>query len=365
MTPASELFVPPARASLKLESPPPSSPAADYFQTARKTFEQAIRGKAIRDFSCRIGECSIRLRFANESLMPVIVPALGHLKTKWVARPDLTICLGDLAASKAALEFPGGKPGDDGSEGVMWRHADARFFMLAQNDAGILSLADWETGSAFYWVRDAGKLPWYERGFPLRHLFAAFFHRRDRHLIHAAAVGNESGAVLIIGKGGSGKSTTSLAGATSGLLYLGDDYTLVGLEPGPRVWSLYASAKATANTLRLFPELKSFVHHDGGLEDKSLLLLNHAADFRLATSLPIRAVLWPRVTGQAETKLRPASPATLLLALAPSTIFQMPAHAESSFDAFARLVQSVPTYILEAGSDMSGLAETIKKILSR
>lgn len=363
--PTSELLVRPERASLKLESPQSPSPAADYFQASRKIFEQASRGKILPEFFCRIGGCSVRLRFANESLVPLVMPAFGHLETKPDARPDWTICLGDLAASNAALEFPGGGSGGGEPKGTIWQHEDDRFFVLVQNDAGALSLADAETGSAFYWVRDAKKLPWYERGFPLRHLFAAFFHRRGRRLIHAAAVGNADGAVLIVGKGGSGKSTTSLACATSGLFYLGDDYTLVGVEPEPRVWSLYASAKATASTLRLFPQLKQCVHHDGGTEDKSLLLLDDAVGFRLATSLPVRAVLWPRISGKMETTLRPASAATLLLALAPSTIFQMPSHAEASLRALAQLVQSVPTYILEAGSDMTGLAKAVEKILSR
>ena len=338
-----------------------SSPlAADYFQTARNVFGQITRGKIIPEFFFSVGGGSVRLRFASESLMPIIVPALAHLEIKPTASPDLTICLGDLAAANATLEFPGGPP-----KAALWRHDDRRFFVLAENEAGALSLCDVETGHAFYWVRDAKKLPWYESGFPLRHLLAAFFQRRDRHLIHAAAVGDKDGAVLIVGQGGAGKSTTALACATAGLFYLGDDYTLVGVEPAPRVWSLYASAKATAETLRQFPKLKSSVQHDGGLETKSLLLLNSAADFQLAKSRPVRAVLWPRISGRAETKLIPASPATLLLALAPSTLFQIPAHAESSFRALSRLVQSVPTFILEAGSDMNGLAETIKKFLSR
>ena len=365
MTPANELLIQPHGTFPKLESPLPASPVAGYFQMAGDAFEQATRGKIVREFYCRVGGCSFCLRFADESLMPVIVPAIRHLEIKSEAQPDLTICIGDLAAAGVALEFPGEKSGGNEPEGTLWRHEDARFFMLAQNEGGTLSLADWKNKTAFYWIQDTQKLPWYERGFPLRHLFAAFSHRRDRQLIHAAAVGNEDGAVLIIGKGGSGKSTTSLACADAGLLFLGDDYTLVGMEPAPQVWSLYASAKATATTLRLFPGFKHCVHHDGRAEDKSLLLFNDEADIRLATSLPVRAVLWPRVTGKAGSQLRPASPATLLLALAPSTIFQMPGHAESSFGTLARLVQSVPTYILDAGSDMPALAETIKKLLSR
>jgi hypothetical protein len=218
---------------------------------------------------------------------------------------------------------------------------------------------------AFYWTRDAARLPWHESSFPLRHLLANFFRRRDRHVIHAAAVGDETGAVLIVGKGGSGKSTATLACATNGLFYLGDDYTLVGVEPEPRAWSLYSSAKMNADTLNWFPQLKPFVQHDGGAKEKSSLFLNGAPGLRFAERLPIRAVLWPRITGRAETELTPASPTTLLLALAPSSILQTPGGGDSVLRALSQLVRSVPTCILEAGNDPAQIASAIKKFLSK
>jgi hypothetical protein len=171
--------------------------------------------------------------------------------------------------------------------------------------------------------------------------------------------------VLIAGKGGSGKSTATLACATNELFFLGDDYTLVGAEPEPRVWSLYSSAKLNADALDWFPELKPFVQHDGCAKEKSSLFLKGATLLRFAESLPIRAVLWPRITGRIETKLTPASSAALLLALAPSSILQTPGDGDSVLRALGRLVQSVPTFILEAGTDPAQIASAIKKILPK
>jgi len=362
--PTSELLVQPAPAFLNCESPPISSPANNYFQAARKIFAQATRGKTIREFFCGMGGCSVRLRLAGESLVPLVLPALAHLQIKSVASPDLTICLGDLAELELALEFPGEESNDMEPPGAMWRHEDARFFALAQKETNSLSLLDAEEKLAFYWTRNAARLPWYENSFPLRHLLAHFFRRHDRHIIHAAAIGDETGAVLIVGKGGSGKSTATLACATNGLFYLGDDYTLVGIEPAPRVWSLYSSAKVNADTLNWFPELKSFVHHSGGAKKKSSLFLHGTPGLRFAESLPIRAVLWPQITGRAETKLTAASSTTLLLALAPSSILQTPGGGDSVLRALSQLVQAVPTRILEAGTDPAQIASAIKKFLA-
>jgi hypothetical protein len=361
----SELLVQPDRAFLNLESPQTSSPAADYFQTSRKIFERTTRGKTVREFFCKIGGCSIQLRFANESLAPIFIPAFEHLQIKSAALPDLTVCLGDLAALDSPLKFPGDETTGDEPQGAMWRHEDARFFALAQKETDSLSLLDAEEKLAFYWTRGAARLPWYENSFPLRHLLANFFGRQNKYIIHAAAVGDENGAALIVGKGGSGKSTATLACATHGLFYLGDDYTLVGVEPAPRVWSLYSSAKMNADTLNWFPELKPFVQHDGGAKEKSSLFLNGAKKLRFAESLPIRAVLWPRITGRIETKLTPASSASLLLALAPSSILQTPGGGDSVLRALGQLVQSVPTRILEAGNDPAQIASAINEFLSK
>ncbi|MEJ0091066.1 MAG: hypothetical protein WDM80_15150 [Limisphaerales bacterium] len=362
--PTTELLVQPDRAFLNHESPPTSSPAASYFQTSCDVFEQATRSNVLSDCHYRIGGCSLRLRFASESLLPLVIPALAHLQIEPSAQPDLTICLGDLAALDANLKFPGDGE-DDEPEGALWRHEDARFFMLAQKETDSLSLLDAVGKIAFYWTRDAARLPWYENSFPLRHLLAHFFRRHDRHMVHAAAVGDENGAVLIVGRGGSGKSTATLACAMNGLFYLGDDYTLASIEPEPRVWSLYSSAKMNADSLNWFPRLKSSVHHSGGVNEKSSLFLNGAREVSFAESRPIRAVLWPRITGRAETRLTPASPMTLLLALAPSSILQTPGGGDSVLRALGRLVKSVPTCILEAGNDPAQIASAIKKFLSR
>lgn len=361
--PPNDYALPPDAASPNQGGLNSSSPA-DYFQRARAAFAEAVQRGGLQEKKFQIGGGTFRLRLADETLAPVILPALAHLAIETVTSPDLKISLADMTSSKIALRFPGSEFSSNEPIGAMRRYHDARFFALAQKETDALSLLDAETDEAFYWTQNAARLPWQENTFPLRHLLAHFFRRREQQLIHAAAVGNENGAVLIAGKGGSGKSTATLACATHGLFYLGDDYTLAGVEPEPRVWSLYSSAKVNADTLNWFPQLKPFVHHTGGAAEKSSLFLHGAPDLRFAGSLPIRAVLWPRITGRAETKLTPASSATLLLALAPSSILQTPGDGEAVLRTLGRLVQAVPAFVLEAGTNPAAIAAAIKKFLA-
>ena len=69
----------------------------------------------------------------------------------------------------------------------------------------------------------------------------------------AAAVGQAAGGVLLVGAGGSGKSTCALSCLTSDLLYAGDDYVAVELRPEPRVLSLFCSGKLEPDHAALLP----------------------------------------------------------------------------------------------------------------
>jgi hypothetical protein len=131
---------------------------------------------------------------------------------------------------------------------------------------------------------------------------------RGLQLVHAAAVGNSNGGVLIGGKGGSGKSTTALTCLESKLNYIGDDYTLLGLDSGrPVVHSLYNSAKLNSDHVQRFPTLLPKVSNPDRLADeKALLFVNEHYPAKVATQLPVRAVLLPRVTGSPEYDI-PAS----------------------------------------------------------
>ncbi|MGD2051012.1 MAG: hypothetical protein PVI35_00930 [Acidimicrobiia bacterium] len=64
------------------------------------------------------------------------------------------------------------------------------------------------------------------------HLLAA----RDRYLLHAAAVGREGAALLVLGASGQGKSTVCYAALDDGWRILSDDHVAIRMSPaGPEV----------------------------------------------------------------------------------------------------------------------------------
>jgi subfamily B ATP-binding cassette protein MsbA len=86
----------------------------------------------------------------------------------------------------------------------MTASAYARTFHLGPD---ILNALDLQQNLAVYWVEDANRIPYYERGSPLSALLSLWMGARQRYFVHAGAVGNANGGVLLTGKGGAGKST--------------------------------------------------------------------------------------------------------------------------------------------------------------
>ena len=72
---------------------------------------------------------------------------------------------------------------------------------------------------------------------------------------------------------------------------------------------------------------------------------------QLARVATIRAVLVPRIRGEATTRLLAASKREALLALAPSSLIHLPNSGARSLDRVARLIEHVPCYWLELGRD--------------
>ena len=164
----------------------------------------------------------------------------------------------------------------------------------------------------------------------------------------------------------SGKSTTALTCLESNLSYVGDDYTLLGLDPGPVVHSLYNSAKLNNDHVQRFPALlPKIVNTDRLTEEKALLFVNEHYPSKVATRLPIRAILLPRVTGLVETRLKRVSVAMALASLAPSTIFQLPRAGNEAFKFLAAFARRVPCFSFKVGTDLSAIPPVIEGLLSQ
>jgi hypothetical protein len=215
------------------------------------------------------------------------------------------------------------------------------------------------------WLPDA-ELPYWERGAPLRVVLAWFALRRATLLLHGAAVAERGRAVLLVGSGGAGKTTTALAASSGGMDYLGDDYVFVRLEPVPSIARAFATAKVDRRGQTLLSEVdsafafaQSKFPSDAPAPDKAVLHLAGTAPLGVAES-PVAAIVVPRVAPQFGVR-RLSSGEALRVAI-PSALFQLPYERPLAFPLVAELMRRTPCYHLDTGPDPSRAASALRAL---
>jgi hypothetical protein len=349
--------------SARLESA--TGPAA-FFASVQRAFERAAEAAGGKfDFFYQIGESTVRLCFAGSALVPFITPAFEHLAQEPCPDPSLTVLLWDSASTGVDMPRLPPQIREYVNRGELWRFKNERFKIGYQPINETFDLLDKAQNVAIYRTGAARNVPQYETGSPLLQILHWWTGERGQYLIHAAAVGTKDAGVLLVGKGGSGKSTAALACLNSQLMYVSDDYCLLSDHQFPYVYSLYNTGKLNKEDVSRFPFLKPALSDLRFADsDKALYFINRFPD-KIARGVCVRAILVVQATAASETTLQSISSAAALLALAPSTVFQFPGIEQRSFRSMGTLVKQVPCYALKIGRDLSSISRTILRLLSR
>lgn len=293
-------------------------------------------------------------------MFEVVSRAFAHLPDAHPGVSPLRVELWDSRdseASRPALPKAEGQP-----RGAVYYHEEGSFRLACQPGLRILSALDERTGQAWFWTEDAESLPFWEAAAPIRQILHWWLGPRGVQLLHGAAVGRASGGVLLVGRGGSGKSTSALSCLASELLYAADDYVAVEEGSTPQVHSLYSSGKLEPVHATRLAHL-SLPAPAAGDDDKVVFYVHERYPERTCEGFPLRGVLVPRITGD-ETRIVPLPGAAALRALAPSTLLQLHPADPSAFSSMARLLRAVPAYTLELGPRITEIPRTIERFLA-
>lgn len=346
-------------------APGPPTERSDHLvaETAQAFSAAAERAGEVPQRSFSIAGCGVLLRFAGPALMDSLTRALSHLPP-CDGEPDLVVDVWDSASTGASEppSLPGRPEGTPEGVRILYHEDPVQAVYLPSERS--LSVVDDSSGRAWFWTADAAEVPHWERAAPARYILNGWLGARGRHVMHAGAVAEKDAGLLLVGKGGSGKSTTALTCVQAGFSYAGDDYALVSTDP-PMAHALYSSGKLHAHHVTRFPELLHAVDNKSRLdEEKAVLFVDSHSPERLREGFPIRAVAVPRVTHQPETRFGPASAAEALTALAPSTVFLMPGSSAGQLSAMAELLRQTPCYRLELGTDLAAIPDVVRELLA-
>jgi hypothetical protein len=322
----------------------------------RADFEQAARAAGVTERRLELAGRAVSIRFAGSAAADALAAAFSHLDAAPGDEAALTLRVWDSATaavgrpSLAPRRQPRGEREHTGA-GPSYFYEDASFRALHQPAIDALSVLNADADSGWFWVPDAGGLPYWEYTAPFRHLLNWWLGSRGHRYVHGAAVGMASGGVLLVGPGGSGKSTTALSVLAEGRLrFAGDDYVAVGRDGEPFIHSLYSSAKVHRADVQRLPHLAPALEREEPTQAKVVVDVAKLFPDRCIAGFPLRAVVVPRITDRRAARVVPGTHAAALRALAPSTIFQLHPPEPDALARMADLIRTVPTFSLELGT---------------
>jgi hypothetical protein len=332
-------------------------------EAAATIFAEALsHGEGVLERSYDIAGRRVLMRFAGPAMFNRIAGAFAHLESSRIAEPELRINIWDTASTGTVSPPILGVQLNGDSTGPIYYYEEGDVQAISRWNT--LSVFDSGAAEAWYWAPDPAAMPSWDWASPMRSILHWWLGRHDILQVHAGAIGSPEGGVLVVGRGGSGKSTTALASMLSGLRYAGDDYVAVEIGSSPYVHSLYSSGKLDTHHIERFPELGTAVVNaerpDG---EKAVVYAEQARRGVSIDGFPIRAVLVPKVAGVPDTRIVAASATAALAALAPSTIFQLHPPQRDALARMGTLVRQVPCYSIELGTTLAQIPRAVSELL--
>jgi hypothetical protein len=371
--------------------------AATYFDQLRERFEDAA--VAVREaipamdipksriastgtLDLEMAGLPLRLCYAGEGLRAALLAPFEHLAASFAGDPALTISAFDTASSGIEPPPPLWEPieASPGTNPVV-RLRSERACVLAAAGSRALTAAEPAAGAAIFHLPDATAIPPSERAAPIREALQLLMATRGRLMIHAGAVGRDGHGVLLVGRGGAGKSTLALSCALAGADVVADDYLL--LEPDSlTAHAMQSTAKLTEDSAARLAVPAAAIDPAGfepTLEGpaKTLVDIRTLAPGTLKRRLEIRAIVAPAVSlhqpahiaggrrlAEAAPVARAISAGEGLRAVAPSTLAQSGFGDASSLAVLADLVRRVPSYALDLCPDPAANATAVDRLVA-
>ena len=324
-----------------------TSARVEFVGTLAASASAAIAATTQHDVTLRIGGRTVCLRFAGDALVAPMSRALAHLRLGHDADADLTVWLWDSVSTGTQMPPPPWGPEAYGPYGAVDGYFDTDLCTVVERGTNALTVLDRTAAQAYFWIRDARRVPSYVRAAPLRTLLHLWFQGTDQALVHAAAVGDDRGCVLLVGPSGAGKSTTAIACMEAGMGYLGDDYCLLHAGDPPTVSTIYSSAKLA----------------EAGEEEKAVIYLAETSPGALLADGQLRAAVIPRVGAATDTSLQVTTSAAALVAAGPSTMLQHPGSAQDGMTLLASAFRAVPCWFLDLGPEPATAAPALASVL--
>lgn len=222
-------------------------------------------------------------------------------------------------------------------------------------------VVDHKSKRALFWIHSPDAIPFWERAAPFKNILNWFLALTPFTIVHGGVISQNGRGILLVGPGGSGKSTTVINCLSSGFQVCGDDLIIVGLVDNEfKGYLLYNSIKLKAHLDSCFPKVgfkNSELWRSCG--DKKFTRYTDLSADGVCASTRIIAVMHCLVSNLDQTKISPITPNAILKYILPPTVFMLRGWEELSIKKISRLVRGVKTYELSLGEDLAEVCQLL------
>jgi len=303
----------------------------------------------------------VSIYFYGQDVFDILSQAFGHHKIIPNDDYDIIIHAWDSRYNNKYMIPPWDEPGFNKD----YKIEDENFLGVYLGGEESLNFYDKEKRIGYFYTNDVRQLPDWIYGAPFRTILHWFFNESDIHLIHGAVIGQHNKSILLTARSGSGKSTTALSCILSGMDYLSDDYIAIQQNSSVEAHSLYQSAKITRDGVNRFPEFNQIIRNKNFQEnEKAVLFLSDIFPSQVVSHSSIVAIFIPRIVPD-KTRLSKANKIEAMLAIAPTTMLQLPLAETNKLKIFKSILNNIPCYFLDVGPDIRNTPNIIKDFLSK
>ena len=231
---------------------------------------------------------------------------------------------------------------------------------------GLWRLLDMRSGVGLQWCSTLEKLPPWDGSAPLRQHLHWLLQESGMRLAHAATLGLEDRGVVLFGRGGAGKSGTTLAGLAAGLSTVGDDYIALANDPAPLAKPLFRTMKQDREGLSRIPGLPERTN-DLSLNWRGKVEFDPAAFFdgAIIEAMPLKAAILPRIAHAEKPTLVPARPQSVMLSLMTSNLHQFAGEEDDGMRFFAKFLKDLPCFQLDLSPDAVRNGNLLREFVER
>lgn len=232
---------------------------------------------------------------------------------------------------------------------------------------GLIKYFDAKSGQGLFAARNLANLPSWEWFSPIKEFVHCWALQQDAWLAHAATIGFKNGkALLLVGPGGSGKSTTCVRLILDGNQTCGDDYVLLTCDPKKVVaYSIYRTIKLMPrpNLIESNGFLAGLAHSSVAETGKSVYFIDSkVAHAPLIERLTIDGVCGLELTDEQAEPILPGSLGYPHFAM--SSLGQIPVWVDQSMKISRMIYQKLSKSFVRVQRDASGLARLVKYLES-